>query len=101
MAYAADRPTIKELAAKTRERRRATPPADATAETWEGWWEAVAAEPGLRDLYEERERRFEWRDRTWANAGLDFQIGALKDAGFREVDVIWQRLDNRVLMAVR
>jgi SAM-dependent methyltransferase len=101
MAYAADRPTIKELAAKARERRRLAPPIDSTAETWEDWWEAVAAEPALRDLYEERERRFGWRDRKWANAGLDFQIGALKDAGFREVDVIWQRLDNRVLMAVR
>jgi SAM-dependent methyltransferase len=101
MAYAPDRPTIRELAAKTRERRRAAPPADPSAETWEAWWEAVAAEPGLRDLYEERERRFTWRDRTWVNAGLDFQLGALRDAGFREADVIWQKLDNRVLMAVR
>jgi hypothetical protein len=74
-------------------------PAD--AETWERWWEAVAAEPGLKELYAERERRFEWRDRKWANTGLDLQIGALKDAGFREVDTIWQRLDNRILMAVR
>jgi SAM-dependent methyltransferase len=101
MAYAPDRPTLRELAMKTRERRRATAPSDSTAETWEGWWEAVAAEPGLRDLHAERERRFSWRDRKWVNAGLDFQIGALRDAGFREVDVIWQRLDNRVLMAVR
>ena len=80
---------------------RSSFPADATAETWEGWWEAVAAEPGLRDLYEERERRFSWRDRKWVNASLDFQLGALRDAGFREADVIWQKLDNRVLMAVR
>jgi SAM-dependent methyltransferase len=101
MAYAADRPTIKALAAQTRERHRATAVVPADAETWERWWEAVAAEPGLQELYAERERRFEWRDRKWANAGLDLQIGALKDAGFREVDTIWQRLDNRILMAVR
>lgn len=101
MAYGADRPTIKALAAQTRERRRATTEIPADAETWEKWWQAVAAEPGLKELYDERERRFAWRDRQWANAGLDFQIGALKDAGFREVDTIWQRLDNRILMAVR
>jgi SAM-dependent methyltransferase len=101
MAYAPDRVTIRQLAAQTREHRRASTAIPADAETWEGWWQAVAAEPALKELYEERERRFAWRDRKWANAGLDFQIGALKDAGFREVDTIWQRLDNRILMAVR
>lgn len=100
MAYAPDRPTIKGLAAATRERRRSIAPPPGV-DTWEGWWEAVAADPGLKELHTERERRFEWRDRVWANAGLDFQVGALRDAGFREIDTIWQRLDNRVLMAVR
>jgi hypothetical protein len=42
-----------------------------------------------------------WRDRKWADAGVDFQVGALTDAGFREVDTIWQWLDDRGLMAVR
>lgn len=100
MAYAPDRPTISGLAQRVRERGRAAPPPPG-AETWEGWWEAIAAEPALADLYAERERRFTWRDRKWVNASLDFQIGALKDAGFREVDTIWQRLSNRILMAVR
>jgi SAM-dependent methyltransferase len=100
MAYAPDRPTIKGLATFIRERRRTAPPAPGV-DTWEGWWQAVAAEPGLKDLFDERERRFEWRDRKWANASLDFQVGALRDAGFREVDTIWQRFDNRILMAVR
>ena len=72
-----------------------------SAEDWERWWQAIEAEPGFQDLLAERERRFAWRDRAWVNASLDFQIGALRDAGFRESDVIWQRLDNRVLMAVR
>ena len=58
MMYAPDRPTFRALAAKTREQRRAAPPNDRTAETWESWWQAVAAEPALRDLYAERERRF-------------------------------------------
>ena len=101
MMYGPDRPTIREMAVGIRQRRRDAVQADGKAEDWERWWQAIEAEPGLKDLFAERERRFAWRDRKWVNASLDFQIGSLKDAGFREVDVIWQRLDNRVLMAVR
>jgi SAM-dependent methyltransferase len=102
MAYSPDRPTIRDLAMGTRERRRTeTTEAKPNAETWEGWWQAVAAEPALAELHAERERRFAWRDHKWARAGYDFQVAALKDAGFREVDTIWQRYDNRILMAVR
>lgn len=32
---------------------------------------------------------------------LEVHQAALRNAGFREVDVIWQHLDNRVVMAVR
>ena len=101
MAYAPDRPTIRDLAMSIRQRRRESVQSASTAEDWERWWQAVEAEPGLKDLFAERERRFAWRDRKWVNASLDFQVGALRDAGFRETDVIWQRFDNRVLMAVR
>jgi SAM-dependent methyltransferase len=101
MAYAPDRPTIRDLAMGIRQRRRETVQATGTAEDWERWWQAVEAEPGLEELFAERERRFAWRDRKWVNAGFHFQVGALRDAGFRETDVIWQRFDNRVLMAVR
>ena len=101
MAYAPDRPTIRELALGARERRRLAVQAEGPAEDWERWWQAIEAEPALAELFAERERRFAWRDRGWANAGFDFHVGALRDAGFREADAIWQRLDNRVLMAVR
>jgi hypothetical protein len=32
---------------------------------------------------------------------IDLHRAALLDAGFREVDVVWQWLTNRVLLAVR
>ena len=101
MSYAPDRPTIREMALGIRQSRRAAAQADGAAEDWERWWQAIEAEPALRELFAERERRFARRDRKWVNASLDFQVGALRDAGFRETDTIWQRLDNRVLMAVR
>ena len=101
MQFSQDRPTIREMALSIRQGRRDATQAAGTVEDWERWWQAIEAEPALNDLFQERQRLFAWRDRKWANAGLDFQIGALKDAGFREVDTIWQRMDNRVLMAVR
>jgi SAM-dependent methyltransferase len=102
MATSPERPTIAGLAKAMRERHRSdVSVAKPGAETFEAWWQAIAAEPALADLYAERERLFAWRDRKWANASLDFQAGALRDAGFREVDTIWQRYDNRILMAVR
>jgi len=35
--------------------------------------------------------------RSWAEAGVDLHKAALRNAGFREVGVIWHTLDNRVL----
>ena len=101
MMYGPDRPTMRQMALDVRARRREAVQAQGVVEDWERWWQAIAAEPALRTLFEERERVFSWRDRQWVNASLEFQVGALKDAGFCEVDTIWQKLDNRVLMAVR
>ena len=71
-------------------------------ETWAQWWDALGQEPAMADLLAERERRFGWRSSdNLTNAGRDLQSGALQDAGFREVGIIWQRFDNCVLMAVR
>jgi trans-aconitate methyltransferase len=71
-------------------------------ENWAQWWDALRKEPALTDLLAERERRFAWRSPdNLVNAGRDLQHGALLEAGFCEVGIIWQRFDNCVLMAVR
>jgi trans-aconitate methyltransferase len=70
-------------------------------EDWEGWWQALRAETALADLFAERERRFAWRQMDSHRPIFALHEAALRDAGFREVGVIWQRMDNRVLMAVR
>lgn len=101
MQYGSHAPTLRTLTADIKERKLAARRAASDVEDWETWWQAISAEPGLAELVKERERRMAWRDRKWTNAGLDFQKGALIDAGFREVDTIWQWLDNRVLLAVR
>ena len=82
-------------------------------EDWEGWWAALEAEPAVAGLFAERRRRFAWRSlepgkRFSAEPSdgltspiIDFHEAALRNAGFREVGVIWQRMEDRVLLAVR
>lgn len=71
------------------------------AETWRGWWDAVTAEPALAELVAERERR--QPERTHGDFDLTYKLhaAALGNAGFRSVGVLWQRFDDRVLLAVR
>jgi SAM-dependent methyltransferase len=93
--------TFQRVAEMVRERRRATAFVPGKAETWEAWWEAIKREPWAADLFAERERRFrDLHARAWTPR-YDLHEAALRDAGFREVGVIWQNMDNRVLMAVR
>lgn len=70
-------------------------------EDWENWWKALQAEPSLKELFAERERRFAWKTSGWHAPIFDLHVAALRDGGFREVGVIWQNAENRVLMAVR
>jgi hypothetical protein len=70
-------------------------------ETAEQWWDALAAEPALAPLLTERTRRFAGKQRQDTPPGFDVHVAALRDAGFREVDTIWQALANRVVLAVR
>ena len=57
-------------------------------------------EPGMEPFFAERARRFSTKTRPPGTL-VEVHQAALRNAGFREVDVIWQHLDNRVVMAVR
>jgi SAM-dependent methyltransferase len=87
---------LRALAESWRERLEA----NTAREGWEEWWDALRQESDLHDLFEERERRMQLLPRPPKTA-FDVHRGALLDAGFREVDTIWQLFDDRVLVAVR
>lgn len=72
----------------------------AGTEDWEVWWDALSREPGIEPFLAERERRFSSKTRP-AGTLAEIHLAALHNAGFQEVGVIWQHLDNRVVMAVR
>ena len=67
---------------------------------WERWWARAERDPALGPAFEERAAR---RSRHPHHDPPSFEVhaAALQTAGFREVEVVWEDLENRVLMAVR
>jgi SAM-dependent methyltransferase len=71
-------------------------------ETWHDWWAAVAAEPGFQELMRRRSAAGWGGHPDHRHPGeLTFLRAALLRSGFAEADTVWQRLDNRVLAAIR
>jgi SAM-dependent methyltransferase len=102
MAYGQQSPTLARLSGRTLDREWSDEAFAARGiETAEQWWAALAREPGMEPLFAERARRFEGKQRQETPPDFDFHVAALRDAGFREVESIWQALSNRVLLAVR
>lgn len=64
------------------------------------WWDALAAEPELRELFVERDRRFGPR-RHGSGTTLPQWDDALRSAGFAEVTTLTQVMDRRLLVAIR
>jgi SAM-dependent methyltransferase len=95
-------PVIEKLgeALIAREERRRFP--QGHRETWAGWWEAVAADPGLAGLAARRERlRLDSEHHGSPSGWLATHVEALRAAGFSEVGTLWQRGNNRILCGVR
>lgn len=101
MSFSPNMPVFEGVSQTVKELRRKMAFEEQGIENWEGWWDALRNIPGLGDLFDERDRRFAWRENAWVNPGYDFQKAALEEAGFVEVGIIWQNMDNRVLMAIR
>ena len=101
MSFAANMPGFNQVAEAVKDRRRSTFFNEQGIENWQGWWDALRSEQGLKDLFKQRDRRFVWREDVWADPGYELQVAALKEVGFAEVGTIWQNMDNRVLMAIR
>lgn len=102
LAFAPHLPTFRTLAEVVQKRRSASTSTHTDAEDWYTWWDALKREPGMEPVLAEREHRFidSYHD-SHNFTILELHEAAMRDAGFREVGVIWQHVDNRVVMAVR
>ncbi len=74
---------------------------------WGNWWAAVAGESSLRDALDERRRRmpgeFPPRRTTGPKVAVSIEAHerALRAAGFRRTEVVWQEGAFRVVVAAR
>ncbi|WP_331271928.1 class I SAM-dependent methyltransferase [Motilibacter aurantiacus] len=73
---------------------------------WDGWWEQALARPELAAAAREREARREaarsrYVARPEGSTSYALHRAALLDAGFAEVDTVWQWYSDRVLVAVK
>ena len=90
------------IAAAAREideqRQRDAAPA---AESWDDWWASLRREPRFVDDFAVRDGLWPGGTAGLVAPSLDLHRAALRDAGFTQVDVVWQDLEERVVVAVR
>jgi len=67
---------------------------------WRQWWEDAEKIPALKPLFRVREERQSQHPKD-GDLPMDVHVRALRRAGFREVAVVWQDLENRILFAQR
>lgn len=93
--------TFQQVADTIKERQQKIAFNENGVEDWQRWWGALADIPAMQPLLAERERRFSWRPTDVIAPIADVHEAVLRDAGFQQVDTIWQHLDNRIIMAVK
>ncbi len=89
------------IAAGAREIRPEWPDAPEGSEDYDTWWAAAVADPALQNEVAERARRAHTHPHDNESHSHEFHRAALFAGGFAEVGTLWQRLANRVLIAVR
>lgn len=105
LTYPPTLPTFRTLAQQVKDRRREEMIGQ-NGEDYQQWWTAVeadwlAGDPSLQPLFDEHHRNDATRDRSYNKPIGPLHLAALADAGFEEVETIWQYYDNQVLLAVR
>ncbi len=91
-------PRLLELALELDRRRAARH--DAAAEDWDEWWSAVREDPKLGEALAERDRRaFDHPEHS--ETSHEVHERALRDAGFKEVEILWRKGTDAILAALR
>ncbi len=101
MELSPDVPRLRHAAQGLRTRLRDDALDEPNAETWDQWWNALRFEPALAADFEERERRFAFRQTASGGLSLDSLRTALLEAGFAEAAALGQVADRHLLVAIR
>ena len=94
-------PTFGRVTETVKAARQAALPEEPGHPSAADWWDRLQTEPALARLFEERDLVIPPGQAPPRKPIYEIHEAALRDAGFREVGVIWQNLDKRLLMAVK
>jgi SAM-dependent methyltransferase len=100
LPWGAEDPRLSALAEAVRRVRFRGVSLDSEWTAWREWWEDAAKVPALKPLFRVREERQSQHPKT-GDLPMSVHVRALRRAGFREVAVLWQDVENRVLFAQR
>lgn len=100
LPWDADRRWLRRLSEDVRKVRFGGVPLQSEWAEWTRWWERTERDSRLRALFEERKRRASVHPHG-ESPSLGVHERALRRAGFREVAVVWQDLENRILVGIR
>jgi SAM-dependent methyltransferase len=100
LPWGAENPRLSRLAESVRRVRFRGASLDSEWSAWREWWEAAERIPALKPLFRVREERQSQHPKD-RNLPMAVHVRALRRAGFREVAVLWQDVENRVLLAQR
>lgn len=100
MAFDATLPSFRRLAHTINHERTRALRAHTAAEDWDTWWRRLREVPALVDQFQLREQRFPHAHHRDREIVPGVHAAALRAAGFREVGIVWQDLDNRVLLGL-
>jgi SAM-dependent methyltransferase len=100
LAWGPECPTFDRFAERIRHRHHRGYGSALGLRAWERWWSEAARVPALAEAFLEHDRRRAGHPEV-RDAPLGTHLRALRRAGFREVGVLWQNQEDRVLAAVR
>lgn len=101
LAWGPSSPGLARLAERVRRNRYRRKSLAREFGAWEVWWKRTERIPALRPYFEERTRRSAVHPKHEPIISLEEHERMLRRAGFREVGVVWQHFENRVLFARR
>jgi len=103
LPWGAQRPRLGRLAERARRNAFGGKSLQSEWAGWNRWWRDIEKEAALQDEFVLRKERFPTPHGSSRDSPvpLEFHLRALRRAGFRDVDVVWQEMENRVLVGFR
>jgi SAM-dependent methyltransferase len=85
----------------SKEIKRARLRKSGTKSLWNEWWKGLRSDRYFDELFRVRRSRFPYLHSRAKSLPFNFHVKALKESGFRIVDVVWQDIEDRILVAIK